>query len=324
MFPMKFIRRWQWENTWLVFSCFSQVIIPGCLAALCVKDLRTVYMSLGASQLVVTALLGMGWGLGNVLFGLSIARLGLALGYAIIMGSVAVLGTLLPWVVQSRGPLLSGNGVIVLSGVAFMAAGIAVSGWAGRARELAVSSPGGRARDGSYGISLLLAIGSGFLAPMLNYSFVWGHPIATAAVRLGNSSIWAGYAVWPVTLLGGFLTNSAYCVFLLWKNHTWALFQAPHRDAGAAAVMAALWMGSLSLYGMAATWLGPLGTSLGWGLVQAVAIIAANASGLWSGEWAASPHRARRLLFVGIALLTLATVVMAIGNRAQTSALAIK
>ena len=32
MLPMKFVRRWPWENVWLVFSVISLVIVPGVLA----------------------------------------------------------------------------------------------------------------------------------------------------------------------------------------------------------------------------------------------------------------------------------------------------
>ena len=32
MLPMKFARRWPWENTWLVFSVVSLVILPWALS----------------------------------------------------------------------------------------------------------------------------------------------------------------------------------------------------------------------------------------------------------------------------------------------------
>ena len=32
MLPMKFARRWQWENVWLVFSIVSLLILPWALA----------------------------------------------------------------------------------------------------------------------------------------------------------------------------------------------------------------------------------------------------------------------------------------------------
>lgn len=73
-----------------------------------------------------------------MLFGLSIARLGLALGYAIIVGLGALLGTMVPILFQRIEVLGTGNGSLILCGVcvAVMVAGIAVSGKAGRLREL--------------------------------------------------------------------------------------------------------------------------------------------------------------------------------------------
>jgi multidrug transporter EmrE-like cation transporter len=63
-----------------------------------------VYAALPASVFVAPLAFGAGWGIAQVLFGLSIARLGMALGYAIIVGLGALLGTLVPlFVKNSRG-----------------------------------------------------------------------------------------------------------------------------------------------------------------------------------------------------------------------------
>jgi len=40
---------------------------------------------------------GFGWGIGSVLFGLGLNRLGLAVGYGIIIGLIAPIGTFLPF-----------------------------------------------------------------------------------------------------------------------------------------------------------------------------------------------------------------------------------
>jgi len=39
MVPQKFVRHWRWENTWLVFSLVSLVLIPWLLAFLTIGDL---------------------------------------------------------------------------------------------------------------------------------------------------------------------------------------------------------------------------------------------------------------------------------------------
>jgi len=76
MLPMKFAKRWQWENLWLVFSIVSLLIMPWGLALLLAGNLGEIYTGLRPEQLLLPFLLGAGWGVAQVLFGLSIARLG--------------------------------------------------------------------------------------------------------------------------------------------------------------------------------------------------------------------------------------------------------
>lgn len=66
MLPLKFVRRWRWENTWLVFSLVSLVLIPWGLALLFVTDPWRVYSNLSVGQLVLPVLLGAGWGVAQV------------------------------------------------------------------------------------------------------------------------------------------------------------------------------------------------------------------------------------------------------------------
>jgi L-rhamnose-H+ transport protein len=312
MLPMKFARRWQWENTWLVFSLFSLLILPWALAFLLAGNLRSLYCSLFPGQLLLPLILGIAWGVAQVLFGLSIARLGQALSFAIVISLGSLGGTLVPLIFKNRAVFGTSNGALILSGLAVMLAGIVLSARAGDQREQGVKRESG----GGYAMALALAVLCGLLAPMINYSFVFGQEIAARAVQLGVSPIRAAYTVWPVTLAGGLLPNLAYCLYLLSKKKTWNVFRGPWLpDAGFAVLMAVLWMGAVAIYGVASVCLGVLGTSVGWGLIQILSIMSANIGGLLAGEWAAAPGSARRTLYAGLALLTVATVMLAAGNR---------
>ena len=312
MLPMKFARRWQWENVWLVFSMVSLVILPWTLALTLTGHLGEIYGGLEPRQLALPFLLGAGWGIAQVLFGLSIARLGLALGYAIIIGLGSLGGTLVPLFFKNREVLGTLRGAWILAGLAVMVAGIAVSARAGGQRE-----QGRKAEPGAgYALALAMAVFCGLLAPMINYSFAFGQDIAVRAIKLGVSPERAGYAVWPVTLAGGLLPNLAYCLYLLFRKKTWGLFRGAWLpDAGHATLMAVLWMGAMSVYGVAAVYLGALGTSVGWGLFQIFMIMTANFGGVITGEWAGAPRSALRTLYAGLALLGVATVMLAAGNR---------
>jgi hypothetical protein len=97
------------------------------------------------------------------------------------------------------------------------------------------------------------------MAPMLNYSFAFGQEIARQAVLDGNSPVRAPYAVWPVSLAGGFLPNILYSVYLLRRNRSWGLFRPATPDLYWSTLMGMLWMGAFALYGMSTAYLGPLG-----------------------------------------------------------------
>jgi L-rhamnose-H+ transport protein len=235
----------------------------------------------------------------------------MALGYAIIVGLGALLGTLVPLFVKNREVIGTPRGTLILCGIAVMVLGIAVSARAGKARE----GSGKSASGGGYAAALAVAVLCGLMAPMLNYAFAFGQGIAQEAVRQGASPEAAGYAVWPIALLGGLVPNLAYSSWLLSRNRTWKHFRGAWRpDVWFGCLMGVLWMGAFALYGVSSVYLGALGTSVGWALFQIFMIMTANLSGVLTGEWKSANSAARRGLWAGLALLTLATVVIAAGN----------
>jgi L-rhamnose-H+ transport protein len=315
MLPAKFVRSWKWENVWLVFSLVSLLVLPWGLALLLVGHLGTVYASLELSKVAVPLAFGAGWGVAQVLFGISVARLGLGIAYSIIVGLGAVLGTLVPLLVEQRRSVSMEALSVLLAGVVLMVIGIALTALGGYLREKSARRDEPVAPRRGYLASILLAVLCGFLAPMLNYSFAFGQDIARQAVALGNAPMRAAYAVWPIALAGGFVPNLAYSVYLLARNRTVSAFRAPIPDVLLSSAMAALWMGAFALYGMSAVLLGPLGTSVGWGLFQIFMITTAIGSGVLTGEWKGSSGRARAYLGFGLGLLILATVLFTSGNR---------
>lgn len=314
MLPLKFNRKWHWENTWLIFSLVSLLALPWALALSFVHHLFQVYTGLTSLQFAIPFLFGAGWGIAQVLFGISIQRLGLALAYPIVVGLGTLLGTLVPLFVQHRAQLCPAILIEVLAGIVVMLIGIGLSTWAGQIREYRRKAVATAPPLGRYRAAVFMAILCGILAPMLNYSFAFGQDIAVAAVHLGNTEVRAAYAVWPIGLAGGLLPNIGYSVYLVRRNRTGALFQLKCPDIFSATLMAILWMGAFALYGMSATYLGRFGTSIGWGLFQIFMIMTATLSGFFSGEWRFAPRSARTLLVLSIICLGCATALLAYVN----------
>jgi L-rhamnose-H+ transport protein len=315
MLPTKFVRSWKWEHVWSVFSLVSLVILPWGLALSLVGHLADVYRSLSFSQFAVPVLFGAGWGIAQILFGISVRRLGLGIAYYIIVGLGAVLGTLVPFFAGQRQAFDRSVVALLLGGIVLMVLGIALTAWSGHLREVSTGARSSELQGSRYVAAIALAILCGVMAPMLNYSFAFGQGIARHAVVVGNSPVLAAYAVWPIGLAGGFIPNAAYSIYLLARHRSWGGFRAPFPDVFWSSLMAALWMGAFALYGMSAVFFGALGTSIGWGLFQTFMIMAATLSGILTGEWRGASGRARVCLGAGLALLVFATALLTVSNR---------
>ena len=137
MLPVKFVRSWKWENLWLVFSLVSLVIIPWMLAIGLVGSLFETYRTLPFRQLAIPMLFGTGWEVAQILFGVSVKRLGLGVAYAIIVGLGAVLGTLVPLFAQQRPTAKEHAIQLIVGGVAVMVIGISLTTWGGQIKERA-------------------------------------------------------------------------------------------------------------------------------------------------------------------------------------------
>jgi len=220
MTPLQQVQTWKWENAWLVFSFVSLVLIPGFLAAATIPHIGAVYSQAGTRILLVPLLFGFGWGIAQVLFGISIVNLGMALGFSIIVGLGALFGTLVPVLVQRPEVLATAKGGLLLAGTAVMVVGVAVCGYAGRERERTETIQTVRSSGTGYTAALILAILCGVLAPMVNFALAFGDEIAKQAVRGGTDPANAAFAVWPLALAGGFVPNAAYSIYLLSRNRS--------------------------------------------------------------------------------------------------------
>lgn len=318
--PLKGAKKWSWENSWAVYSLVALLISPWALAWFTLPRLGETYGKLSAAEILTPLAFGAAWGVSQVLLGISVARVGMALTFAIVIGISASLGTLIPLLSLDPRVFLSVRGLSVLAGMAIMGAGIYLCAKAGREREAvqAASNITGKSVSHSgYRSALAITIIAGVLTPMLNYALAFGKPVLERAVELGASRANATYAVWCIALSGGLLVNFAYCVYLLQRNKSWGAFGARSWDGLGAVVMGLMWMGSIALYGVATTYLGPSGAAIGWGLFSIFVILAANLSGLVMGEWRRVGPGPMRNLAWGLAFLTMASIVIAWGNRLQ-------
>ena len=312
--PMKRMKGWEWENTWFVYSISGLLIIPWIAAFYAVPGLTGVLSAAPSAAIWKVILFGIGWGIGSVLFGLGVARLGLAVGYGLILGLIAPIGTFLPLAVLYPERLATRQGIALAIGTAIVLGGIVFCGAAAKIRENAAGGP--RTKAEGFGVGLIICILAGLFSPMLNFAFVFGKELQDLAAAAGAGPNGAGNAIWCLTLTAGCLMNAGYAAYLLSKNDRWKLFRgAPAAYWIWGSLMGLLCFGSFMVYGAGATALGSLGGIVGWPLFMSMALITSNSLGAMTGEWAGAPKKAWGYSMAGIGLLIVAITVIGAGGQ---------
>lgn len=312
MLPMKYTRHWAWENTWLVFSSTAYLVWPWVLAFLTIPHLSTVLVSTSMRSLLLVGLFGVGWGLGAVTFGLGVDKLGMALGFTVIIGLAASAGTLIPLVVLTPEQLFQRSGLLTIAALALVLVGISLCSWAGKLR-----SPGqDSAKPQSYALGLLICIASGLFSSCGNLGFAFGGEVVQKAIEQGTTENLAGNSLWALITLPLFACNAGYCAWRLWRHGTTNLFFQPGTRSNwiLAASMGLLWIAGFACYAPGARRLGSLGTSVGWSMMTSVMVITANLWGIMSGEWRGAGRRANQFLTSGVAILIVAICVVGYAN----------
>jgi L-rhamnose-H+ transport protein len=308
MAPSKWIRGWAWENYWLLFAVTAYLICPWTLALATIPRLFEIYAASPGSAIASAFLFGAGWGVGAVTFGLGVDALGLALGFAVILGIAAICGAVIPLFFS---PFTAAQAALIGVSLAVMLAGVAVCSFAGKWKE---AGAGPR----SYHRGLLICIASGVLSSCGNLGFAFGGAITERAQAFGIAEATAPNVLWTLLTFPLFLCNAGYAAYLLLRRGTAAKYRgAILRNGALAMLMGVMWMAGIALYGAGARKLGPLGASLGWGILMSSMVLVANVFGLATGEWTSAPAASKRQLGYGVLLLVLAIAGLGYANAAR-------
>jgi L-rhamnose-H+ transport protein len=313
--PMTLVRQWSWEHTWATFSLLGMFVFNWIITLVLVPNIFAVYGASPPRDLAILALFGMGWGVGAVLFGLGMDRLGMALGYPIIMGLIASLGALIPLLVFFPQTLLTTKGLVLLAGTALVILGIVLCSIGGsrRAPSGGTSTTG---RSAAFTVGLAIAILAGILSCLPNIGMAFAGNVTKAAQKLGVSQASSGNTVWALLFTLGCVANLAYCLYLMISKKTLRQYwnRETSRNLGLSGLMALMWIGSFYLYGAGAAKLGRWGAVVGWPLFISISIVVGNIWGLWRGEWHGAPAIARRWLNLGLLVLIGAVITVAASN----------
>ncbi len=137
--PMKLIPRWKWENIWLVFILTACLVMPGAVVYATIGSPGAVLAAAPRAALAAALGFGFAWGFGSILFGLSVAPLGVSLSNSMVLGVSSAMGSLIPLILHGE-IRLDLREAALFAGIAAFIAGVWLCGVAGRIRDRASAS----------------------------------------------------------------------------------------------------------------------------------------------------------------------------------------
>ncbi len=327
--PGKFTKDFRFENTWGLFFMLTMFVVPLIATFTLMKGVGAVYSQVSTTTLSIMIVSSFLWGCGVMMWGKAIDHIGLSLGFSLFIGTVILIGSILPLCIDviEKGPsegLPAATALAaILLGIAVVLAGVVSNGKAGLARE-ADESAEERASDatepekkGSMALGILIAVFGGLLATGFNVAFrVGGGPLGEAVISQGNPAWVTALAVmFPVFLSGG-VVMAFYFGWQLTAKKAWGSFKTPRLPLNFVLIliMAVFHYAASAAYAYAADLLGDLGATVGYAIFNTTCVVVAIVSGIVTGEWARASSRAKCWLYSGLTCMVVGIVIVALGN----------
>ena len=320
---MKYVKPLAWEAWWLVHATVAMVLFPLVWALLVVPDLAGVISQAPGDQLLTGSLLGFLWGIGGIMFGVSVGYIGMSLTYGIVMGLCSLAGALIPLCLRFDG-IAPESLPYIFAGLVLLAVAVVIVTVAGLKRDKLAAAAGqelqGIKTGQEFRTGLIIASACGILSAMLAVGFDNTDKIGKLAEQAGALPRNGALARWVVVLAGAYLMNAGYAVILLIKNKSIGSFRTAGMFAALkwAIIAGLLWFAALGTFGQGAALMGDLGTVIGWPMMLGLSLIVSNAVGVVTGEWKGMGGPLK-IMAAGIFVIILATMVMSYASTLQAA-----
>ncbi len=324
--PYRAVKKWSWEIYWLTGGIFSWLLAPWFFASIQTHDLTGVLGATPTPTLVWPIIFGMLWGFGGLTYGLTMRYLGLSLGMAVVLGLCTVFGTLIPPIFHGEfaAKLLdTPSGNYVLLGIGITILGIIVVAMAGARKDAALSAEQKVAAVAEFDFrkGVLVAIFSGVMSSCFSFGLDAGAPIEKLSAAAGTGPLWTGLPILCLVMLGGLITNGIWCAILIARNKSAGQWLGGGTAVGAplianfllCALAGTAWYFQFFFYTMGHSQMGNYGFS-SWTVHMASIIIFGTIWGFAFHEWKDAAPRVKAMVWSGVGLLVLATIVIGYGN----------
>jgi L-rhamnose-H+ transport protein len=331
--PFKKVKNWAWESYWFVYAVFGLVLVPWVLAFIVSPNVIDVLKAAPTSVLWYCFICGALWGIGGLTWGLMIRYLGFGLGLALGCGICSAAGTLLPPMLQGSEAIermfTTPGGIVSVIGALISVAGIVFVGMAGMSKtnELPEEEKKKAVAEFNFRKGIIAVLFSGLMSSAMSFGLQGGtfeEPLQIDGMTVRSieelamktepftSIAWAGIPVLVVVLLGGFLVNGLWCIFLNIKNKTTGDYVKTSSPIAAniffAAVAGAIWCSQFISFKTGEPKMGDT-SYIGWAVLMASSILFSQILGVFLGEWKGTSRKTVSRLSFGLVLLIVSAVV---------------
>ena len=308
---MKYMNPMSWESWWVIHVLVAMILFPMIWAYIVIPDLFDIIASSPKDAIYSAMLYGFLWGIGGIMFGVSVPYIGLSLTMGIVMGLAGSAGSLIP-LFQIENATSQPSFPYIIGGLIISLIGVAITAKAGIDRDKLTNSS---SKSKNILKGLLIAVTCGLLSSLLNVGFANAAPIAEKAQEFGVITRNSSLAAWVVVLWGAFIMNFSYAILLLFKNNSWSTFSLKNSlNAYKWSLIAGFcWFAALGVYGQGAALLGEIGPVIGWPILLGLSLIISNYWAYNAGEWDNAQKPFNKLL-IGLFVLIISAVVLGLGN----------
>ena len=308
---MKYMNPMSWESWWVIHVLVAMILFPMIWAYIVIPDLFDIIASSPKDAIYSAMLYGFLWGIGGIMFGVSVPYIGLSLTMGIVMGLAGSAGSLIP-LFQIENATSQPSFPYIIGGLIISLIGVTITAKAGIDRDKLINSS---SKSKNILKGLLIAVTCGLLSSLLNVGFANAAPIAEKAQEFGVITRNSSLAAWVVVLWGAFIMNFSYAVLLLFKNNSWSTFSLKNSlNAYKWSLIAGFcWFAALGVYGQGAALLGEIGPVIGWPILLGLSLIISNYWAYNAGEWNNARKPFNKLL-IGLFVLIISAVVLGLGN----------
>ena len=314
--PEKFTKDFEFENTWGLMFFINMLIVPIIAGLVLVSGLGDIVTNIPSGVMLKMALASLLWGVGVMLWGKAIDYIGLSLGFSIFIGTVILVGSLLPFLVD--GFPATEKLAIIFGGILIVLLGIVFNGRAGIIREKDQSDNMVDSQEGkSMSTGMLIAIGGGLLATGFSYANAAGRPaIHENSLAQGNPEWVTAVIIMLIIYVSGAIFVIPYFIIQLGKKGFWDKFKTKHlaNNVVMTSIMAVFNFAASASFAYAAFLLGQAGNTVGYAIFNTICVAVAILSGIITGEWTKASSAAKKYLYLGLASMLIGVIVIAIGN----------